>query len=679
MKSRYRIRVVFVLMLLVASPANSVDHALLIGVSNYATTSGYPNLKGPINDIGLIRELLIQRFGTPTLDIRQLADQAATYDRLRAEIGGLAKRAKDGDQVYIHFSGYGSLVEPSAGRPIPAFVLPASKLESEARRPTRVSLPELTAWLGPIAEKGAKLIFVSDAGHESLWIADDGPRNRAVSPKAACGPDTKAVTDSNQRFPGIHVSAAGLNGLARDGLSRDDRSYGWFTWYWVKALQAMTPDATWHQAFEQADKWLQETADQTRHAAFAGARDIRLTGYSPPRARIKGAGTDQRSYLLDLGQIHGVTVGSTYRKLGEGACAGQPGHLRVTEVELSQSRAEGIPGEGVHFDVGDPLCEVEHAFHDEKYRVFLAHDEGEPGLWSRIKKGIEDLDAYEIGLRPDDSDYVLRILCPSRDASGVLIDPGGPAGLPRQDEQSAPELWLLGPEQRLLSPELYIGLDNPDRTLLKLVENLRGLARFRDLKRLANNSGGRRFFPAVRLELRILRPSPDCKPPRECLEIPDRGFYEVTAPFDPQQAPERSMLHRGEILSFVFTSNEKTEVYYLYLLNLTPDLRITSVFPHWSDPEDIVRLTPGGKLDLFELGYGLFLEMEGTETMKVILSDSPIAAASLQTESWRTRSEQGDLNPLERLLDNALTGRRGIPTVMPVTTWGTMELELEVE
>src|SRR5438128_240478 len=121
MPSRTWIAALFIC-LTVPAHANG-RHALLIGINDYSASHlasplteaqperYIPNLDGTVNDVQLMRELLIALHGFVPADIAVLTDQRATRGAIfRALAEQLVAPAKKGDIVVFYFSGHGSQV-----------------------------------------------------------------------------------------------------------------------------------------------------------------------------------------------------------------------------------------------------------------------------------------------------------------------------------------------------------------------------------------------------------------------------------------------------------------------------------------------------------------------------------------------------------------------------------------
>lgn len=98
--------------MLLAPAAPAVNHALLVGVSQYPSLPQKDWLVGPANDVRLMRRVLQTR-GFDDARIRVLADGVAgaalpTRDAIVGALQGLARQVGDGDFVYLHFAGHGA-------------------------------------------------------------------------------------------------------------------------------------------------------------------------------------------------------------------------------------------------------------------------------------------------------------------------------------------------------------------------------------------------------------------------------------------------------------------------------------------------------------------------------------------------------------------------------------------
>lgn len=91
-----------------------VRRALMIGINEYQTDE-FTNLRGAVNDVEAIQQILIAKLGFQPENINLLLDSAATRAGILAAFKQLADETRPQDIVYIHFSGHGSQVEDFDG------------------------------------------------------------------------------------------------------------------------------------------------------------------------------------------------------------------------------------------------------------------------------------------------------------------------------------------------------------------------------------------------------------------------------------------------------------------------------------------------------------------------------------------------------------------------------------
>jgi hypothetical protein len=98
------------------SPAVAAEavtrRALLIGINQYQAV---PSLKGALNDVAAMRELLMTRWGFEAQHIRVVTDGAATRAGVLAAFEQFVREVAPGDLAYVHYSGHGSQVRDLSG------------------------------------------------------------------------------------------------------------------------------------------------------------------------------------------------------------------------------------------------------------------------------------------------------------------------------------------------------------------------------------------------------------------------------------------------------------------------------------------------------------------------------------------------------------------------------------
>ncbi|MCA9475142.1 MAG: caspase family protein, partial [Nitrospira sp.] len=95
-----------------AAGSQPVRRALLIGIGKYQVL---PRLPGSKNDIDLVHQVLVSRYGFAENHIRIVQDEEATRAGVLAALNRIVKEAGPKDVVYIHYSGHGSQVQDLNG------------------------------------------------------------------------------------------------------------------------------------------------------------------------------------------------------------------------------------------------------------------------------------------------------------------------------------------------------------------------------------------------------------------------------------------------------------------------------------------------------------------------------------------------------------------------------------
>ncbi|MCG8336072.1 MAG: caspase family protein [Proteobacteria bacterium] len=79
--------------------------ALLIGVQNYKTASGWKSLNTPLNDINEIKSILVEDYSFKRENVYLLPD--ATYQQMLDAIGVIKKKTSDRTNLLIYYAGHG--------------------------------------------------------------------------------------------------------------------------------------------------------------------------------------------------------------------------------------------------------------------------------------------------------------------------------------------------------------------------------------------------------------------------------------------------------------------------------------------------------------------------------------------------------------------------------------------
>lgn len=208
------------LVICATSELRAASFALLVGVSDYDEASGATDLRGPANDVLLLRDVLSVR---GEFDITLLADgidgaERPTRDAILDNLDVIVEQVAEGDFVYLHFSGHGTQQADQNGDEadgLDEVFLPADTARAEAGSrsiPNAIVDEEFGARVAAMRAKGADVWFVLDACHSGSGLRSGSLRvaDRFVDP-AALGIEIAPVAQP--------VTTAALEAVGDDNLS----------------------------------------------------------------------------------------------------------------------------------------------------------------------------------------------------------------------------------------------------------------------------------------------------------------------------------------------------------------------------------------------------------------------------------------------------------------------------
>jgi len=98
------------LSLSIQTPAQADQHALLIGVGDYAFER-IEDLEGPVHDVAALQTVLNTHWGFNPANISTLVNEQASERNIKAAFETLLKNTNKGDDVLIYFSGHGTSIK----------------------------------------------------------------------------------------------------------------------------------------------------------------------------------------------------------------------------------------------------------------------------------------------------------------------------------------------------------------------------------------------------------------------------------------------------------------------------------------------------------------------------------------------------------------------------------------
>lgn len=308
-----------------------VKHAVLVGINDYTAshlpepdTASVPDrdwedLQGAATDVGILRELLISRYGFEPANIITLTDQQATRAAILDALDrNLSRPSKKDDVAFFYYSGHGSQVANS--RSDEPDHMDESLVPADSRRGAAdIRDKELRRLFNGILNRGTRLTVVFDSCHSGSGARgfDAGLRPRSVRP------DLRDVADASDPGPrpenrgALIVAAAEDFDLAYETRDPSGTVHGAFSWALENALRDSVPGEPAIDTFLRAQARLRLDMP-AQEPMIAGSSEARLTpflGASGERPRRKTPIAVERvnpdgTYVLQGGWVNGITIGS---------------------------------------------------------------------------------------------------------------------------------------------------------------------------------------------------------------------------------------------------------------------------------------------------------------------------------------------------------------------------------
>lgn len=353
-----------VMTLCLTAPAHAKSVALLVGVSDYDETIGLADLRGPVNDVVLMRDALSSKGIT---DIRLLADgiegaARPTKAAIMSALAQLANEAETGDFFIVHLSGHGTRQPDNNGDEGDGYdevFLPADVTRAE---PGTLEIPngivdeEIGEAIRAIRAKGADVWFIMDACHSGTGLRAGAlnTADRFVDPARLGLPDIAVgatatggetiVADRGEQVdvPGrlIAFYSAQSDELAREvdfgSADSDGSENNWFGLFTAKlANRIQTAGAiSYRQLF-------QDVMADMNSTSVPGAARMQTPfweGTLIDAAVLGGSETvGVRQYairddLLSAGLVHGLTLGTIVELVADSA-AGSDDAVGFAQIE----------------------------------------------------------------------------------------------------------------------------------------------------------------------------------------------------------------------------------------------------------------------------------------------------------------------------------------------------------
>ncbi len=360
-------------------PTAGRRHALLIGIEQYPYAKG-PALRGPYNDVIVIKTLLRDRFGFPEDNLLILRDRKATQAGIRAAFEEMLDRVGNNDVVgkndvvVCFYSGHGSRMA-SRQRPEGWFESIVPHDSGRGDYPNRdIPDEEIDRWVQRLNEKTPYVTLIFDCCHsgsvtrDALCATREIEADRRAPERMFAGgavPEFLRTPESRPRAAGscfgyvrgrrqaVMIAACRADEEAAECLVPESGSfytYGALTYHLGRALEQVGPGTTWRDVFEKVGPWV--TAKyRSQHPQVEGNWDEVLFGTRDvrPASYLKVVKVEADGVELSGGAAHGVTSGSLWSVHPGGARHPDPAEelarVRIESVAVASSAARVVESE----------------------------------------------------------------------------------------------------------------------------------------------------------------------------------------------------------------------------------------------------------------------------------------------------------------------------------------------
>jgi hypothetical protein len=656
--------------------------ALLVGVTTYDHLPPALHLKGPANDVRLVRRLLQERYRFPAAGIVSLTEdegspaQRPTRANIEREFRRLADRAREGDQVVILLSGHGSRQPeadpPSSEHPEPdgldEIFLPADVKawnNSSGRVPNAVVDDEFGAWLRAITAKKAYVWVIFDCCHsgtmtrgtevvrevppevlvprEELDRAHERASRRRETTRGGPAAQPAPFVPRQPSDYLVATYACRSHESTPEGLlppgSPDSKSHGLLTYCLVDIL-IKSAESRAALTYRELVRRLQALyagrlqGAPTPLVEGRGQDRIVLGTEQPTRSRLMLT-RDRDGYKVDAGDLYGLTPGSILAVDSPGGTEGEPklqGHVKVRATRPFDSTVEPCAYEGFELVRNlIPLSACRPVFIDyglRRFKVAIQAPDGQTTPRERLRAAVQPLTDAKGGLAelvkdPHQADWLVRLV----QGEVELVEASG----------NRPAFPLPPPDNPALADALRRDLEKAYRA--------------RNLVALASRFEGERYrgSPAVDVEVEVLRQK-DLSAPGEALAAPDGGWVFRPGDFISFRIHNKSPSIRVDVTLLIVGSDFQIHPFYP---------RLDEVGTSLNPGETLTTPPPPGEIDA-EPPFG----PECLVVIAVPATNPPVDFTALAqgglSLSRATDPSQSLRSPLGELLESAMfrTGSR---------------------
>ena len=353
--------------------------ALLVGIDDYNSSK----LKGCVNDIRALSEVLTQHYGFKHNTVLRLEDNAATRKAILRGLDDLAKRAKKGTSLVFAYAGHGKPWKDSDGDELNGYDETLCPIDHDQKDGGLISDDELYPRIKKILSKGAHLTVLLDACFSGDAFKDPtGIRQLRAQTEGKPGAGGQEEGGfwlgkelaNHERL--VFAAAADEREFAGEGVFKGDfpGHHGYFTHTLLGLLAKPKPGRDWNHIKPYLRSGVRSLKPDQNPVLLGGGLNNEIFGVKDSaevgRYRVAESKNNGAEIVIDSGRTAGLLPGDRLTATeADGKIVAAT--YRIDMSTATKSKALRLSGSKPIMP-GEPLTLIHSGVLNERPRVFLS-------------------------------------------------------------------------------------------------------------------------------------------------------------------------------------------------------------------------------------------------------------------------------------------------------------------
>ncbi len=355
--------------------------ALLIGINEYKSPE-IRDLKGCLNDIDRMDQLLITKYGFQGENIVKLINQEASRNSIISVFEShLIDKPRSDDIVLFYFSGHGSTMQDSdKGDELDNIDESIVPYDSRIDGVFDISDDELENLFNRVKSKN--VTYIMDACHSGSATRGSAAKKIEMDPRRPPVTSLNSQDGSIDGFRATDASYVLIAACRSEQLAYEhvvgENIYGALTYFLTEELMKANGQITYRDIMDNIKGQVNSYyPSQNPHLEGALADNYVFSDRSSVvEKHLLITQVDQGKAFLSAGSIHGLSVGSIYEVYSPGTKDFTSKGIAQLEVsKVMASTAEAIITSGTPVPPNSRAVEREHQYNNSQLQIFFE------GLW----------------------------------------------------------------------------------------------------------------------------------------------------------------------------------------------------------------------------------------------------------------------------------------------------------